>query len=86
MACFTSGRRQAPSTILGWPASPSLSEIKPLILGATLILLGALIYPFSCILAGKKADNGYFHVNRTKNIGTCHSFLRLKCEDMCTTG
>jgi hypothetical protein len=42
MACFASGRRQVPSTILGWPASPSLPEAEPLILGATLILLGAL--------------------------------------------
>jgi len=43
MAYFRSGRRQAPSTILGWPASPSLPDQKTLILGATLILLATLI-------------------------------------------
>jgi hypothetical protein len=42
MAYFRSGLRQAPSTILGWPASPSLPDQKTLILGATLILLATL--------------------------------------------
>jgi len=42
MAYFASGRRQAASTILGWPASPSLPDAKTLILGATLILLATL--------------------------------------------
>jgi hypothetical protein len=42
MAYFISGRRQAASTILGWPASPSLPETRTLFLGATTILLGAL--------------------------------------------
>jgi hypothetical protein len=42
MAYFISGRRQAASTILGWPASPSLPELKTLILGATTILLATL--------------------------------------------
>ena len=44
--CCPSGRRQAPSTILGWPASPSLPEPKTLALGATIILLGALNTPW----------------------------------------
>ena len=35
MAYFVSGRRQAVSTILGWPASPSLPNAKTLVFGAT---------------------------------------------------
>jgi len=34
-ACFSSGRRQAASGILGSPASPSLPDEKPLALGPT---------------------------------------------------
>ncbi len=44
MACFTFGQRQAASTILGWPASPSLPKAKTLILGATTIVLGPLSF------------------------------------------
>ena len=43
-AYFRPGRRQAVSTILGWPASPSLPGQKTLTLGATPILLGALSF------------------------------------------
>ena len=35
-ACFPSLRRQAASTILRWPASPSLADRKPLVFGATI--------------------------------------------------
>jgi len=42
VARFGSGRRQAASTFLGRPASPSLPEPRPLTLGATLILIAAL--------------------------------------------
>jgi len=42
MAYFASGQRQAASTILGWPASPSLPDPKTLILDATPIVLATL--------------------------------------------
>ena len=47
MAYFTSDRRQVASTIFRWPASPSLPELKSLILSATTLLLTTLTFSFT---------------------------------------